>query len=152
MQNIFREFAWRMLCSIEIVLNKIHETLFFHQSATYWGHWSWPSRYQDTRKKKLGFEPRHHPSPSSTFSHLMTVFTMFYLSAVAFTLIFVIWISRQCPFIKVCRQSRKTFLLLYCLFFLISLFLLFYFFPTICVLRYLCHFLSDLSHNWPVGR
>ena len=44
MQNIFREFAWRMLCSIEIILNKIHETLFFHQSATYWGHWSWPSR------------------------------------------------------------------------------------------------------------
>ena len=29
----------------------------------------------------------------------------------------MIWISRQCPFIKVCRQSRKTFLLLYCLFF-----------------------------------
>ena len=54
--------------------------------------------------------------------------------------------------IKVCRQSRKTFLLLYCLFFLISLFLLFYFFPTICVLRFLCHFSSDLSHNWPVGR
>ena len=45
MQNIFREFAWRMLCSIEIILNKIHETLFFHQSATYWGHWSWPSRF-----------------------------------------------------------------------------------------------------------
>ena len=44
MQNIFREFAWRMLCSIEIILNKIHKTLFFHQSATYWGHWSWPSR------------------------------------------------------------------------------------------------------------
>ena len=37
MQNIFREFAWRMLCSVEIILNKIHETLFFHQSATYWG-------------------------------------------------------------------------------------------------------------------
>ena len=44
MQNMFREFAWRMLYSIEIILNKIHETLFFHQSATYWGHWSWPSR------------------------------------------------------------------------------------------------------------
>ena len=51
---------------------------------------------------------------------------------------------------KVCRQSRKTFLLLYCLFFLISF--LFYFFPTICVLRFLCHFSSDLSHIWPVGR
>ena len=45
MQNIFREYAWRMLCSIEIILNKIHETLFFHQSATYLGHWSWPSRH-----------------------------------------------------------------------------------------------------------
>ena len=56
-------------------------------------------------------------------------------------------------FIKVCRQSRKTFLFLYYLFFLISFFLfLFYFFPTICVLRFLCHFSSDLSHIWPVGK
>ena len=58
--------------------------------------------------------------------------------------------ERHILFIKVCRQSRKTFLLLYCLFFLISF--LFYFFPTICVLRFLCHFSSDLSHIWPVGR
>ena len=34
MQNIFRELAWRMLCFVDIILNKIHETLFFHQSAT----------------------------------------------------------------------------------------------------------------------
>ena len=26
------------------------------------------------------------------------------------------------------------------------------FFPTICVLRFLCHFQSDLSHIWPVDR
>ena len=54
--------------------------------------------------------------------------------------------------IKVCRQSRKTFLLLYCLFFLISFLFLFYFFPTFCVLRVLCHFWSDHSHIWPVDR
>ena len=52
--------------------------------------------------------------------------------------------------IKVCRQRRKTFLLLYCLFFVI--FFLFFFFSTKCVLRFLCHFSSDLSHIWPVGR
>ena len=73
------------------------------------------------KKKKLGFEPLPF---QYIFSHLMTVFNMFYLRAVALTLIFVIWISRQCPFIKVCRQRRKTFLLLYCLFFVIF----FYFF------------------------
>ena len=38
---------------------------------------------------------------------------------------------------KVCRQRRKTFLLLYCLFFFIFLF---FFFSTNCVLRFLCHF------------
>ena len=54
----------------------------------------------------------------------MTALNMFYLSAVPFTLIFVIWTSRQCPFIKVCRQSRKTFLLLYCLLLLLR-------FPTL---------------------
>ena len=76
--------------------------------------------YQAVRRKKNSdSDPDTTPSPSSTFSHLMTVFNMFYLSAVAFTLIFVISISRQCPFIKVCRQSRRTFLLLYCLFFLV---------------------------------
>ena len=53
--------------------------------------------------------------------------------------------------IKVCRQRRKTFLLLYCLFFVIYFFL-FFFFPTNCVLRFLCHFSSDFSHIWPVGR
>ena len=119
------------------------------------------------KKKKLGFEPLPF---QYIFSHLMTVFNMFYLRAVAFTLIFVIWISRQCPFIKVCRQRRKTFLLLYCLFFVIKvcrqrrktflllyclffvIFFLFFFFSTNCVLRFLCHFSSDLSHIWPVGR
>ena len=29
MQNILREFAWSKLCSIEIILNKIQEILFF---------------------------------------------------------------------------------------------------------------------------
>ena len=54
--------------------------------------------------------------------------------------------------IKVCRQSPKTFLLLCCLFFLVYFFFFFYFFPTICVLRFLWHFSSDLSNIWPVER
>ena len=29
MQNIFREFAWKMLCSIEIILNKFIKLYFF---------------------------------------------------------------------------------------------------------------------------
>ena len=52
--------------------------------------------------------------------------------------------------IKVCRQSRKTFLLLYCLFFIFII--IFLFLPTTCVLRFLCYFTSDLSHIWPVDR
>ena len=35
---------------------------------------------------------------------------------------------------------------------LFLLLLLFYFFPTICVLRFLCYFSSDLSDIWPVDR
>ena len=72
-----------------------------------------PRRKEREKKKNSDSNPDTTRSLSSTFSHLMTVFNMLYLSAVAFTLIFVIWISRQCPFIKVVRQSRRTFLLLY---------------------------------------
>ena len=39
-----------------------------------------------------------------------------------------------------------------CIVFSLFLLLLFYFFPTICVLRFLCHFSSDLSDIWPVDR
>ena len=36
MQNVFREFAWRMLCSVEIILNKIHESFFFIKVQHTW--------------------------------------------------------------------------------------------------------------------
>ena len=39
-----------------------------------------------------------------------------------------------------------------CIVFSLFLLLFFYFFPTICVLRFLYHFLSDQSHIWPVDR
>ena len=83
----------------------------------------------------------------------LTLFFKFLILTCLFKKISASLCYMSCNFFKVCRQRRKTFLLLCCLFFLVYFFFcFFYFFPTICVLQFLCHFSSDLSHIWPVGR
>ena len=67
------------------------------------------------QKKKNRFEL---PRCFQYSLHLITVILTFKSCIFALKLIFVNWIFRHCPFIKVCRQRRKTFLLLYCLFFI----------------------------------
>ena len=85
----------------------------------------WSQKEKKKKKKKTGSNPQTSPFRFQSSSHLITVFHTLKSCNFAVKLIFVIWISRQCPFIKVCRQSRKTFLLLYCLFFIFIIIILF---------------------------
>ena len=74
--------------------------------------------------------------------HLITVILTFKSCIFALKLIFVNWIFRHCPFIKVCRQRRKTFLLLYCLFFIF----------IIIIFLFLSHYLrSAISLPFVIG-
>ena len=73
-------------------------------------------------KKRVqpGFEPMPtFPGFPEQFAlnNCLSYLHLFYSWVFVFKLILVIYISRHLPFIKVCRQSLKTLLLLLCIFF-----------------------------------
>ena len=57
-------------------------------------------------------------------------------------------VTRHWIHLKVCRQSRKTYLSVVLMYFLYFHFCVF---PNTCVMRFLSHFSSNLFHNWPIN-